>query len=68
MIELPTPDGTIRGGTEVEVASRWASLELGGTWDAECGPLSEHTTVWEYVEALELVGSGSLDGYALRTR
>ena len=66
MLELTTPAGTISASTEVELASRWAVLELGGDWDAACGPLIEHTTVWEYVEALELVGNGSLDGYALR--
>lgn len=66
MFELTTPAGTISASTEVELASRWAVLELGGEWDAECGPFIEHTTVWEYVEALELVGNGSLDGYVLR--
>ena len=65
MLELITPTGTLTADTDVELASQWAALEHGQAWDETCGPFIEHTTVWEYVEALELVRDGHVDDHEL---
>ncbi|WP_371031320.1 hypothetical protein [Pseudoclavibacter sp. JSM 162008] len=65
MLELITPTATITADTEVELASRWAALEHGDDWDADVIPLVEHSTVWAYVEALELVRDGHVDEHEL---
>ncbi len=65
MLELITPTATLTADTEVELASRWAALEHGDDWEADVIPLVEHTIVWAYVEALELVRDGHIDDHKL---
>ncbi|MFB9285740.1 hypothetical protein [Pseudoclavibacter helvolus] len=65
MLELITPTATLTTDTEVELASKWAALEHGQAWDDACGPFIEHSTVWAYVEALELVRDGHVDDHEL---
>ncbi|MBB2959545.1 hypothetical protein [Pseudoclavibacter helvolus] len=65
MLELITPTATLTADTEVELASRWAALENGGDWEVDVIPFVEHSTVWAYVEALELVRDGHVDDHTL---
>ncbi|WP_394255404.1 hypothetical protein [Pseudoclavibacter helvolus] len=65
MLQLITPTATLTADSDVELASRWAALEHGESWDAAVIPFVEHTTVWEYVEALELVRDGHVDDHQL---
>ncbi len=65
MLELITPTATLTADSEVELASWWAALEHGDDWEADVIPLVEHTTVWAYVEALELVRDGHVDDHEL---
>ena len=65
MLELITPTATLTADTEVELASRWAALEHGDDWEADVIPLVEHSTVWAYVEALDLVRDGHVDDHQL---
>lgn len=65
MLELITPTATLTADTDVELASRWAALEHGDDWEADVIPLVEHSTVWEYVEALGLVRDGQVDDHEL---